>query len=146
VTTPRILTGVLRGFLGSYVSRNSDFHGYWLFGLLVTDLRRMEIDLLSVPDSAMVLTPDEAARVLAAAKFLDQLTKVGFSVTRLASATLVLERLAQVTALAGCYARPGFNVLFRASVTADTGRVFTSEDVVFVAPHDPRFEQRSTRA
>ncbi len=34
----RIIKAVLDNFLGTYTSRYSDFHGYWLFGFLVKDL------------------------------------------------------------------------------------------------------------
>jgi hypothetical protein len=63
VATRRVLNSVLRGFLGSYSSRYSDFDGFWLFGFLVSDLALMEVDLLaSVELGRDVGTPAKAAR------------------------------------------------------------------------------------
>lgn len=42
----RIIKSVLHNFLGTYTSRNSDFHGYWLFGFLVEDINQINVDLL----------------------------------------------------------------------------------------------------
>jgi hypothetical protein len=83
---------------------------------------------------------------LAVAKFLDQLAKAGLSVSSVASATLVVERLGAATSLVDWHERAGFHVRFRVTATADTGRVFAHEVSVFVAPHDARLERRSSRA
>jgi len=138
---------VLRGFLGTYVSRYSDWDGFWLFGFLVSELRVMEIDLLGAGgDVAPADTPEAAARALATSKFRDQLAKVGLPAGRVEAASLTLERLAPATGLADGVARAGFQLRFRAATTTDTGRVFEAEQIVFVAPHDPRVERRSARA
>lgn len=33
----RVIKSVLHNFLGTYISRYSDFRGYWLFGFLVSN-------------------------------------------------------------------------------------------------------------
>jgi hypothetical protein len=45
--TRRVIKSVLDGFLGTYVSRYSDFGGYWLLGQVLDDLDGLEIDLLA---------------------------------------------------------------------------------------------------
>ncbi len=114
----------------------------------MSDLALMEVDLLARVElgRGVGTAAAEAARALAVAKFLDQLAKAGLSVSSVASATLVVERLGAATALVDWHERAGFSVRFRVTATADTGRVFAHEETVFVAPHDARLERRSSRA
>src|SRR5947208_2892699 len=42
----RRITGVLCGFLDTFVSRYSDYDGYWIFGLLVHECPEVSFDLL----------------------------------------------------------------------------------------------------
>jgi hypothetical protein len=136
------LNGVLAGFLGTYTSRYSDFLGYWLFGLLVDGDALLDFDLLA--DVGPTGSPDGFARHLASLRFAEQLRKVGFERSVIQRATLCIERPAQtVERMAGDYRRIGFDVRFRATVVADTGRRFEREVTVFVAPHHERVESRS---
>ena len=68
--TRRVLKAVLHNFLGAYVSRNSNYSGYWLFGFLISDLDRAEFDLLAAEANASG-TPISTARELAASTFAD---------------------------------------------------------------------------
>jgi hypothetical protein len=141
----RQLNGVLAGFLGTYTSRYSDFEGYWVFGFIVEAVDLLEIDLLAKPSSAAgaIAKSDELART----RFREQLRKHGFAESAAVEATLrIVPGAEQVERLAGDLRRPGRDVTFCASVLSDTGTRYTRTETVFVASHDPRFEQRSERA
>ena len=143
--TRRVLNGVLCGFLGTYTSRYSDYDGYWLLGFLVGNLEKAEFDLLT-SEAGIFRNPISAARNLAASKFADQLRKAALELHNLNEARLTIERLPDDRSVPGQHFRCGYNLLFRATATADTGRQYEQEKIVFVAPHDPRLESRSTRA
>ena len=142
----RVMRSVLQNLLGTYASRHSDFQGYWLFGYLIADLGELRIDLLGVvtpaPYSAM-----EAATNLALTKFREQVSKAGLNFRRIKSASIVLERLATAErGFVNGHVSDGYRLRFAAAATMDTGRTYESESTVFVAPHDPSWEQRSARA
>lgn len=143
--TRRVLNGVLGNFLGTFASRYSEYDGYWLFGFLVNSLERAEFDLLAssacVPDG-----PFTVAGNLAASKFADQLGKSMLDLRNVQVARLTIERLPDDRSVQGHHFRSGYNLRFRATATADTGRRYEQVKVVFVAPHDPRLESRSARA
>src|SRR5688572_30068573 len=82
----KILKSVLWNFLGAYMSRYTDYEGYWLFGFLIPEPQSLEIDLLAVHPVAN--TPVEAAAHWAEIKFADQLKKAGIERSRLRSAKL----------------------------------------------------------
>jgi hypothetical protein len=141
-----MLKSVLRGFLGTYASRYSDFDGYWLFGYIVGDLGSAEFDLLAEigPEAT---EPGRAARTLAAVRFSQQLAKAGLAPSQIVSARLYVERLPG-TATGAINGHPcsGYRIRLLANATADTGRCFECERLIFVAPHNPRVECRSGRA
>ena len=141
----RVLNGVLAGFLGTYTSRYSDFDGYWLFGFLVRELETAEFDLLAVGIDVAV-SPLASARNLASRKFAEQLEKSRLDRSHIREARLVIERTPDDGSVPGQHFRGGFNLRFRATATMDNERRFTRETTVFVAPHDPQIESRSTRA
>ena len=69
-----MLKGVIRGFLGTYVSRNSDYNGALLFGDVIDHLAVDEINLtesILIPPS---MTAEHALIGLARFKFQDQMT------------------------------------------------------------------------
>ncbi len=146
MTTRRALKGILHGFLGTFGSRYSSYQGYWLFGFVVADLDTTEIDLLHPTPNGDPDAPTNILRTLAATKFLDQLAKAGLHPRRVASASLILERLAPATAVVEMREREGFTVQLSVTAAADTGRVFTSRTILFVAPHDPTIERKSASA
>ena len=41
-----VIKSVLWNFLGTYMSRYSDYDGYWLFGFLIEDMGELEINIL----------------------------------------------------------------------------------------------------
>jgi hypothetical protein len=138
--TRRVLKSVLTGFLGTYSSRYSEFHGYWLFGFIIKSLDRMEVDLLVPGDSDHGHPARLVARQLAAQRFYDQVTNHGLHLSMIRSAQLILERRPDDGSLPGQHSRGGYNLHFVASVTADNGKSFERRTAVFVAPHDPKFE------
>jgi hypothetical protein len=138
------MNGVLAGFLDTYTSRYSDFEGYWIFGFIVETIEVLEIDLLAKPTSAAGAIA--AAENLARAKFCEQLRKHGFATSAASAGNLrISPGVDEVERLAGDLRRSGRDLTFHASVLSDTGTRYTRAKVVFVASHDPRFEQRSNR-
>jgi hypothetical protein len=143
VANRRVIKGVLDNFLGTYTSRYTDYEGYWLFGLLVSELREAEFDLLaggSGPES-----PHGVAERVAALKFAGQARKAGLEASQVRRAWLRMERLPE-SVTQYCYFagrdRAGYSVAFRAGSMTDDGRVYERVRVVFVAPHDPLCELR----
>lgn len=140
----KALKGVLHGFLGTFTSRYSDYHGYWLFGFLVGGPMPIECDLLTPVQADGGLRG--VVRDLAARRFAEQLDKAGVNRACVRQATVRLERRpGSEVAMVGGHQRTGMRLSVRASVTADNGRVFEEEVVLFVAPHDPSIEFRSAR-
>jgi hypothetical protein len=130
-----VLKSVLSGFLGTYTSRNSDYNGYWLFGLLVDEFDEVRVDLLGPERFPPGRKPWAFARRLAIVKFQEQLAKAGFQPERIHRAELVIQRLPDTKN----------GVLFTASVVTDDGHSFQREESVLVGPYDARFHRRSTR-
>ena len=139
--TRRAMRSVLRGFLGTYTSRYSDYRGYWLHGQLPSDLLECTIDLLG---SAPVRDgPTEAVRRLAVRRFAEQLHKSGLTSDVVLEATLRIARTpAVVQGRQGDFVADGNMVRFSARSVMDNGRVYQDECSVFVAPHDPDKERR----
>jgi hypothetical protein len=146
MATRRAIKGVLDNFLGTFTSRYSDYHGYWLFGFLVADAGSLNIDLLPVsvqPGGG----PVTAAGDLAVRKFNDQLAKHGLAKPHLRAAAVAIERLPlTVDGQVNGHEVVGYQVRVFASATTDRGRQYQSERLLFVAPHNPSIESRSTRA
>ncbi len=142
----QVFNSVLHNFLGTYTSRYSDYEGYWLFGFLVDHLELFEVDLLA-GTSGETGRAANAATELATQRFADQVSKSGCNFRLLCDARLKLERLPGVCRgpVNGRISN-GYSVRFQAMAKVDTGRVFVSERIVFIAPHNPFSESRSTRA
>ncbi len=141
----RNIRGVLGGLLGRYTSRYSDFDGYWLFGMLVSNLDHLVIDLLQA-DETPPRHPLALAEALARSVFRDQMAKAGLPLSRAAAASIELKRSSTPSGgHAGDYVVPGFDVTFIARVVSDLGTVYQHTTTIFVAPHDPRREMRATR-
>lgn len=92
MVTRRVTKSVLTNFLNAYVSRNSDYEGYWLFGFLVGDLRELQINLLA-PTGGERNRPLGVAVASAAAKFEDQVGKAALTRSRFREAWLTIRRL-----------------------------------------------------
>ncbi|MES2643169.1 MAG: hypothetical protein V4850_27040 [Myxococcota bacterium] len=134
---------ILYGLLGTFVSRYSEYEGYWLLGFLVAPGMTLQIDLLSDEPLSGEPTPESTAVTLARAKFRDQLLKAGYSQLCVVAAMLTVEEVVPTRQFGGGVSRYGYDVRFRAAATMDDGRSYHREVVVFVAPHDPAVELRS---
>jgi hypothetical protein len=140
------MKAVLDNFLGTFVSRNSDYRGYWLFGFLVAEAESFTVDLLAVQSPAPSASLS-AASDLAVQMFEDQLAKNRFDRSLLRTASLFVERLPlTVEGQVNGHGVAGYQVHVSASAVTEQGRRYQSERAFFVAPHDPRVEWRSTRA
>jgi hypothetical protein len=141
----RVIKSVLHNFLGTYISRYSDFDGYWVFGFLVDDLNEVEFDLLD-KTAGKTDTPWGFAKLLAAARFQDQMRKARFEEIRVKDARLRIARLPQtVSGPVNGRLCTGHHIRLFAEAIMDSGRRYQREAKIFVAPHDPRVESRSTR-
>ncbi|MGZ4971942.1 MAG: hypothetical protein ACXWDN_04215 [Limisphaerales bacterium] len=144
----RVIPGVLHNFLGTFTSRYSDFHGYWVFGFLVENLSIVKVDLLgeTIVDTTES-SPSDFARQLAAQKFSEQIAKAGLPRHRFREAYLEISKSPDVTCGfvngRSCF---GYDLRFQARVVTDLGKVYDRTASIFVAPHDPKVESRSTRA
>ena len=143
----RCMRGVPANVLGSIVSRYSDYDGYWLFGMVVADLRATKIDLLA--DMGDVTEPNPRAALFHRAKtvFHQQLVKAGVNIARIREATLDLTRSStRRPGVVNHHAAEGYDVTLTIRVSSDVNKVYQRTMVIFVSPHDPRVELRSARA
>jgi hypothetical protein len=144
--TRRVIQSVLRNFLETLISRNSDWRGYWVFGFVINDLDRIDCDPLLPADRSPAETPIEYVRSLATIKFQDQLSKAGLNPIRIREATLLIERLpGNVEVQFYPFTTPGYRLRFRVSALTDLGKAYECEHIVAVAPHNPDRETQSTR-
>jgi hypothetical protein len=145
MATQRAIRGVLGNFLGTYTSRYSDYEDYWLFGLLVSDLGELRIDLLA-PTAGTPDSPVGSAIRSAAAKFEDQVRKARLLRSQVREAWLTIRRDGSAGGWANGHWCAGYNVRFSAGAVMDGGRRYEREQIMFVAPHNPEIELRSRRA
>jgi hypothetical protein len=127
VASRKMLKSVIRGFLGTYVSRYSEFDGDLLFGFVVDGLTCEEIDLMVPAPTSAASTPHCELSRLARHKFQEQLSKVGLPMSAVHSATL---KISKGEPRACRVNRPGespiggFDVSFKVRVVTDLGRVY----------------------
>lgn len=142
----KLMTSVLRGFLGTYVSRYSDLDGYLVFGLAADGLDGLEVDLtIDAPPPS--LDSFSEVRRLAIRRFAEQLAKVGLSGSVVRSATLAIRRTPEAQNYhveTGRRVPSGHDYTFTVSVVTDLGRPYRAECRAFIAPHADVFT-RSTR-
>ena len=145
MATRRAIKGVLGNFLGTYESRYSDYHGYWLFGFLVGELGELRIDLLGQPIHDPK-SPLEVAVQSAAIKFKEQCQKAHLVLDQVQKAWLTIRRLPG-SIRGPVNGRPcdGYSLRFTAEAVMVGGRSYGRDQIVFVAPHNAAIEQRSTR-
>lgn len=147
MTSRRVIPGLLHNFLGTFTSRYSDFDGYWVFGLLVESMDTVRIDLLADFTEVADSSPSGFARRLAAQKFSEQAAKAGLSSARFREAYLDISKSAEPTrGFVNGRSSAGHCVRFQAHIVTDLGRAYDRTAYIFVAPHDPNIESRSTRA
>ena len=145
----KMLKSVIRGFLGTYVSRNSDYNGALLFGDVIDHLTVDEINLTEsaptppsmAPEHALIglarfkfqdqMTPEHALTALARFKFQDQLSKSGLPLSVVRSAILTIRKC---DPSATCVSE----VLFTVRVESDLGRVYEDGVREFIYPNKPR--------
>ena len=140
------IDSVLHNFLGTYTSRYSEFHGYWLWGRVVKEVDRLHIDLLAISQMACAASkPLDVAWTHAVRRFADQVEKAHVAkwITR---AELVIQR-SDATRMAVVYSgqRTGWDVWFAATAVSDVGSAYRRSVTVFVSAHDPRMESQSAR-
>jgi hypothetical protein len=141
----RVLRAVLHNTLGTYLSRYSDYDGYWLFGFLVPRLVDLKIDLLRRNEHADMMQDRAAERAVTA--FREQLAKARFPLDRIRSADLSLRREPTLVDLDidGAPAK-GWSLVATARAETMSGLRFERQSEVRVAAHDPAVERRSARS
>lgn len=141
----RTIRGMLHNFLRTFTSRHSDFNGYWLFGFLTEEIYPINIDLIR-PSNKTNRVPLDYATELATRKFAEQALKAEIALTRIHEAWLTISKSTAICrgAVNG-RSTPGFNMIFEARVITNSKRTLKSQMHVFVAPHNPTVETRSTR-
>jgi len=141
-----MIPGVLQNFLGTYTSRYSDYDGYWLFGMLVDRAESFDIDLLHPAESGSEPTAAACAGRLAALKFAEQRERAGIPESWIREARLGITRSSETTPEVVNGRRcQGHDVRFAVTAVSDHGKAYKRAMSIFVAPHDPRHECRSTR-
>jgi hypothetical protein len=135
------IKAVLNNFLGTYTSRYSHYHGYWLFGFLVEKFSNLDFDLLHpilAPQDALV----KRAAALASLKFQEQAEKAGLSSRIVAAEVLISREIAEVGQV-NSHLCSGYLVRFDATAQSDNGHVYQRSVRMFVAPHSPWRERQS---
>ncbi len=136
MATRRVIKGVLGNFLGTYVSRYSDYNSYLLFGYLVGTLTELRINLLG-QDTSEPHSPTGVAVLSAIARFEDQRRKAGLAATQIREAALTIRQLpGQVSGEIYGHSCPGFNVSFLAEAVMDNGKRYRQSKVEFIAPQE----------
>jgi hypothetical protein len=142
----RRLTGVLCGFLDAFVSRYSDYDGYWIFGLLVRERAEVSFELLR-GSSDMPGSPVFSAAVrIAKSRFASLLEKYCIPPEFVSEASVAVSRLEPATrGPVNGRTCTGHHYLLVANAASDLGKHYTAHKRIFIAPHDPSVEHRSTR-
>ena len=137
MTTRKVLGSVLRGFLDTYASRNSDCRGYWLLPTILLGRSVRVIDLLEDAPHA-----DQVA-AFAVRRFEEQACRQRLDRSAVKQATLTIS-VSPETAVGrhGDFQSEGRLVQLRAEAASCTGRAYRHERSVFLAPHDPAKERR----
>jgi hypothetical protein len=141
----RRLTGVLCGFIDAFVSRNSDYDGYWIFGLLVRESNEILFDLLhsnSDREKSPVLS---AAAQAARSNFARQLEKSRIPAEFVSEGKVMMSKLEPARGAVNGRPSDGHVYSVQAEATSDLGKKYTARKRIFIAPHDPSVEHRSTR-
>jgi hypothetical protein len=141
----RKITGVLHNFLNSFTSRYSDYDGYWIFGIIGYESEKSHVDLLN--PALMGQSPAfVAASLFAAHSFREQMAKENLYMSYVREARLEITKLPEPRrGFVNGQSSTGHNFKFFVSVLSDYGTKYEHLLYVFVAPHDPKVESRSTR-
>jgi hypothetical protein len=142
----RRLTGVLCDFLDAFISRDSDYDGYWIFGILVREADEFSFDLLRANSNIEGPPVFAAAAQIARSKFAKLLEKSRIPAEFVSEGRVVISKLEPATlGLVNGRTSNGHLYSLRAEVKSDLGKQYTARKTVFIAPHDPSVEHRSTR-
>ena len=148
----KLLKTVASGLLGSFLSRNNDFDGYWALGLLYQlvldgETQFITIELIGNPSKSLPCNPllaEIATRYREL--FISMLEKTGFNQGKVLTAIIELEfgtaRKVEYHHLR-TYGDPLFCSL---TITDDQRHLWRVERGGKCAPHDPSKESRSTRS
>lgn len=141
----RQMLGVLGNFLTAFTSRYADYDGYWLPGLLMREGAEFEFDLLR-PESGQTSPVIRFAARTAVEIFRKQVRLSVVPLACFSHARLRIENTGR-SIIGPVNHRPtmGYEVSFAATARSDLGKDYAKPIVVFVAPHDPDIEHRSTR-
>ncbi len=142
----RRIPAVLHNFLETFTSRNSDYRGYWLFGFLVNDMLPVTIDLLHEEQRNSKSGPLSVASREAVRKFREQIEKADMPLGLITSAAVTITKSSPPkSGKVNNYIVTGYYISVAVIVTSDLATTYRSQKLVFVAPHDPDVEFRSTR-
>jgi hypothetical protein len=142
----RRLNGALHNFLATFTSRYSDYDGYWLFGFLLKDAEDLKIDLINPNSDSPSSTPLQVAANIARQKFQDQLAKAGLNISCARDAHVTITKLSEPRrGFVNGHVSDGHEVRCLATVVTDLGKTYHRQMNIFVAPHNPEIEFRSTR-
>ena len=129
---------MLHNLLGTLTSSYSHWHGYWLFGFVVSDLEPLNHDLLMHIEGAPDDTPMAHMRSLATKRFQEQLAKAGLDSIHIRQASLSVERLPGTVQISvPNFAAVGYRMRFVVRAITDVGKAYECEDTISVAPHNP---------
>ena len=139
----RVMRSVVRCFLDSFRSRNTDHRGYWLLGQLPREPAELRFDLLAPTPAPAADGPIAAASALATRRFATLLHKAGLSLDVVQSASLEITRLPEVAlGWRGESVVEGQQLHVLVSVSLINGRRHQHDCRLFVAPHDSAEERR----
>lgn len=133
---------LVHSFLGSFVSRNADYGGYWLHGFLAMYPAIPVFDLLNAPQQISYDPVFEYSHHLARKVFEDLAAKIGVR-RYVKSALLEIRRVPasqEVWTLA--HRRQGYRLIFTLAVVDDRRRKYERVAHAIAAAHDPVCELR----
>jgi hypothetical protein len=141
----RHIKGVLGNALMHLISRYSDYDGYWLIGLLITegdDLRFPIFPNLGAGGTTLERFTGDMAR----ATFEQQLEKAHVPLQCITSACFLVQNTGRrLTGLVNHQPAQGFEVSVKLIAVSDIGKEYSAGRLIFVSPHNPAVEHRSIR-
>ena len=138
----KTVAGALRNFLTTFTSRNTDWRGYWLLGMLVDELTEHEIDLQCLNTGELHRPLPVAARV-ASEKFHEQIQHAGLNPQQLNSATLLIKKTSEPRPLVvEGFLRSASEITFTVHAQWADNKRCELQKSVLIAPHDPALERQ----
>jgi hypothetical protein len=133
-----------RGFLGTIISRYSNYDGYWIYGFLIKQHESIEINLLDSIDNYPGRNPLKYFTRISINKFHTQVIKNQINEKDIQEAKLTV-RNTNITSW-GFVNRErsiGFDVVVEIVIVKSNGRKIVEKKNIFVAPHNPSKELRN---